>query len=133
MAEITNLVTGVAGLRLAGDAVLDLWRGDGADGGDRGAARRELVAGAQRMTGWYGDFGASLVGGGAVPKALEADAVADGRLVGAVSHDLRGADGRATGTAVRVIWTGDHLDAARRLQGTLTGPARAAVREHALS
>jgi hypothetical protein len=24
---------------------------------------------------------------------------------------------------VRMIWTGDHLDAARRLQATLSGPA----------
>ena len=27
-------------------------------------------------------------------------------------------------TAVRMIWTRDHLDAARRLQGTLIGPAQ---------
>ena len=46
LAEVTGLVTGVAGLRLAGDAVLDLWqRDDGSAGGDRerrtaGAARR---------------------------------------------------------------------------------------------
>jgi uncharacterized membrane protein YccC len=133
MADISSLVTGVVALRLAGDAVLDLWRSDGADGGDRGAARRELVAGAQRMTGWYGDLGAGLAGGGAVPEPLPADAVADGRLVDAVSRDLRDPDGRATGTAVRVIWTGDHLDAARRLQETLAGPARAAVQTHALS
>ena len=44
LAEVTALVTGVAGLRLAADAVLELWRGDGADGGDRAAARRELLA-----------------------------------------------------------------------------------------
>jgi len=28
---------------------------------------------------------------------------------------------------VRVIWTGDHIDAARRLQETLVGPARASL------
>jgi uncharacterized membrane protein YccC len=46
LAEVTSLVTGVVGLRLAGDAVLDLWRQDGSgDGdGDRTAARQELVA-----------------------------------------------------------------------------------------
>jgi len=31
-----------------------------------------------------------------------------------------------------VIWTGDHLDAVRRLQMMLVGPAEAAVAEHAL-
>ena len=36
LADVTSLVTGVAGLRLAGDAVLDLWqRDDGRSGGDR--------------------------------------------------------------------------------------------------
>jgi hypothetical protein len=53
------------------------------------------------------------------------DDQADARLVGAVSHDLRDEDGRATATGVRMIWTGDHLDATRRLQGTLVEPARA--------
>jgi uncharacterized membrane protein YccC len=132
LAEVTSLVTGVAGLRLAADAVLDLWRSDRADGGDRAAARQALTSATARMTGWYGDFASSLTGRGAVPAPLAADAVADGRLVDAVGHDLRTADGQATATAVRVIWTGDHLDAARRLQVTLIEPARSAVGEHAL-
>jgi hypothetical protein len=34
---------------------------------------------------------------------------------------------------VRVVWTGDHLDAARRIQDALVPPARAAVDGHALS
>jgi len=32
-----------------------------------------------------------------------------------------------------MIWTGDHLDAARLLQATLIGPARAATEQRALS
>ena len=32
-----------------------------------------------------------------------------------------------------MIWTGDHLDAARRLQTALVAPARTAVSEHALA
>ena len=44
LAEVTSLVTGVGGLRLAADAVLDLWRrDDGAAAGDRAAARAELL------------------------------------------------------------------------------------------
>ena len=44
LAEMTTLVTGVAGLRLAADAVLDLWqRDDGSPAGDRAAARHELL------------------------------------------------------------------------------------------
>ena len=84
------------------------------------------------MRGWYARFAESLVGQGAVPEPLSDDSVADGRLVDAVGHDLRDSDGHATATAVRVIWTGDHLDAVRRLQAMLVGPAEQAVAERAL-
>jgi uncharacterized membrane protein YccC len=132
MAEVTSLVTGVVGLRLAGDAVLDLWQSGGGADGDRAAARRELMATTDHMTGWYRGFGAALTGAGSVPDPMAADELADRRLVEAVDHDLRGEDGHATATAVRMIWTGDHLDAARRLQRMLVGPARTAVSKGAL-
>jgi len=129
LAEMATLVTGVAGVRLAADAVLDLWDGDGevpARDGDRAAARRELVEAAEHLSGWYARFAASLTGTGDVPEPLVAENGADERLVDAVASDLEDRDGNATATGVRVIWTGDHLDAVRRLQGTLVGPARAA-------
>lgn len=126
LADVTSLVTGVAGVRLAADAVLDLWNGDGTNGGERAGARRELLAAAENMTDWYDRFAASLTGAGPVPDPLPADQAADGRLVEAVAHDLRDGDGHATATGVRVIWTGDHLDAVRRLEETLIEPARAA-------
>jgi hypothetical protein len=132
LGEITSLVTGVVGLRLAGDAVLDLWRQDGSGDGDRTAARQELFASTEQMTRWYRAFAVSLSGDGQVPEPLEPDALADQRLVDAVGHDLRGDDGHATATAVRMIWTGDHLDAARRLQGSLFDPARTAASVNAL-
>jgi uncharacterized membrane protein YccC len=133
LAEVTSLVTGVVGLRLAGDAVLDLWREGGSADGDRTAAREHLLASAERMSQWYGAFAVGLVGRGEMPEPVPADPAADQRLVDAVGHDLRGADGAATATAVRMIWTGDHLDAARRLQGMLIEPARTAVGQHALA
>ncbi len=131
LAEVTSLVTGVAGVRLAADAVLDLWDSDDRRG-DRSTARRELLGAATHLTGWYDQFASSLAGVEAVPDPLVPDQVADGRLVDAVAHDLRGTDGHATATGVKVIWTGDHLDAVRRLQETLVDPARSAVAEHAL-
>jgi uncharacterized membrane protein YccC len=133
LAEVTSLVTGVVGLRLAGDAVLDLWQGAVDDDLDRPAARDELAATSDEVTRWYGDFAASLTSGGEVPEPLDHDAAADHRLVAAVDGDLHGADSHAMSTAVRVIWTGDHLDAARRLQATLAGPARTAVAERAFA
>lgn len=131
LAEITGLVTGVAGVRLAGDAVLDLWNRDGAAGGNRSAARQELISAARNVTSWYDHFGASLTAAEEVPDPLDRDRVADGRLLSAVERDLRNPDGQATTIGVRVIWTGDHLDAARRLQETLVEPARTAVSQHA--
>jgi uncharacterized membrane protein YccC len=133
LAEITHLLTGVVALRLAGDAVLELWRDSAVAGAERGTAREELVGGAQRLTGWYDDFATSLTAADGVPEALPPDEVANGRLVEAVRRDLSDDDGQATATAVRVIWTGDHLDAARRIAETLVPPARAAVEGHAFS
>jgi Fusaric acid resistance protein-like len=127
LADVAELVTGVTGVRLAGDAVLDLWDGGGAATGDRSAARRELSGAAGAMTSWYGHFASSLTGSEPVPDPLAPDQVADGRLVDAVAHDLSGSDGHATATGIRVIWTGDHLDAVRRLQATLVPPAKATV------
>jgi uncharacterized membrane protein YccC len=131
LAEVTSLVTGPVALRLAGDAVLDLWQRDRADKGERATARREIVAATDRVAGWYQDFARSLSEHREVPKALVHDLAADGRLLDAVGHDLRGSDGKATSTAVRMIWTSDYLDAARRLQETLVGPAGVAAQGRA--
>ena len=133
LAQVTSLVTGVAGIRLAADAVLDLWqRDDGTAVGDRAAAQRELRASSRAVTTWYNDLAGSLIGDHELDRPLAHDKVADGRLVDAVRHDLRGDDGRASATAVRVIWTGDHLDAVRRLQSSVYDPARAAATARAL-
>ena len=127
LAEMTSLVTGVGGVRLAADAVLDLWeREDGASVGDRSAARQELLRTSEHLKLWYDDLARSLEEGRAPREPLAHDRVADGRLLDAVRHDLQGEDGRASATAVRMIWTGDHLDAVRRLQKIIVGPARAA-------
>ena len=134
LAAATSLVTGVVALRLAADAVLDLWqRDDGQAGGDRAAAREELLGTTERLRAWYDDLAASLTGQGELREPLAHDRDADGRFIEAVRHDLRTQDGQATATAVRMIWTADHLDAARRLQATLVGPVRAVVEQRALS
>jgi len=133
LAEVTSLVTGVVGLRLAGDAVIDLWQRDDGAGGDRAAARRRLLASTDAVTGWYGDFAAGLAGGADLPEPLSDEVLEGAALAETVGRDLRDDDGEATATAVRMIWTGDHVDAARRLQAAIAGPARAAVRERALS
>ncbi|HTF11513.1 MAG TPA: FUSC family protein [Asanoa sp.] len=125
LAEITSLVNGVAALRITADAVLDLWQRDNPAAGDRAAARSLLLSTSQDVERWYTELAATLAGDRAAPAPTPPDLTADDRLIAAVRHDLRSADGNATSAAVRVIWTADHLDAARRLELTLTGPARA--------
>jgi uncharacterized membrane protein YccC len=126
LAGVTGLVTGIAGLRLEADAVLDLWQGsDGQAGGDMTAARHEILGTAERITDWYDTLATAVITGGELPQPLARDKAADGRLVRTVHRDLLDKDGKASATAVRVIWTGDHLDVVRRLQAAITSPARA--------
>jgi hypothetical protein len=131
LAETTGLVTGVAGLRLAADAVLELWRSDDCVSGDRAAAREELIASAALVTDWYTEFAAGLTGVSEVPDPLGRAGLIDRRLFEALDRDLSGEDHRASATAVRMIWTGDHLDAARRLQHVLVRAAREIARRRA--
>jgi hypothetical protein len=127
LAEVTSLITGVSGLRLAADAVLHLWEHDpGRAAGERAAARREILASAARVRAWYDCLADSLVSGQDPGDPLGYDRVADRRLIEAVRLDLDGGGDKAA-TAVRIIWTGDHLDAARRLQAAIGPAARAAV------
>jgi hypothetical protein len=133
LASVTTMVTGVAGLRLSADAVLSLWNRDGSGAaGDRAAARAELEAYGAEVAGWYEQLARALAGTGPVPERQHRDHVADGRLIEAVRRDLTGTDGAGTPVAVRMIWTGEHLDAARRLQRGLVEPAAeiAARRAH---
>jgi hypothetical protein len=127
LAAVTSLVTGVGGLRLGADAILDLWqREDGSATGDRAAAREELLRSSGLLESWYEQLASSLLGDGQPPRPLPRDALADGRLLTAVRRDLSAGDGRASATALRMIWTGDHLDAVRRLQEVIAVPAQLA-------
>ncbi len=130
LAQVTRLMTGAAALRLHADAILDLWERDGRDDGDREAARSELLASAELTRAWYSDFATSLTGSHEAPEPLAQDGLANDRLVDAVSRDLLSEDGRASSAAARLIWTGDHLDAVRRLQYGLVGPAMQAPLQH---
>jgi hypothetical protein len=126
LADVAGLVNGIVGLRLEADAVLDLWQGaDGQADGDVAAARHEILGTAERVTGWYDALATTVLTGGELPQPLAHDPAADGRLVRAVRHDLLDNDGKASATAVRVLWTGDHLDVVRRLQAAITSPVRA--------
>ncbi|MDP9221993.1 MAG: FUSC family protein [Actinomycetota bacterium] len=120
LSDITSLVSGVIGVRLAADAVLDLWeRDDGTDAGDRAAARDALAQESERVEHWYVQLADSFRGLADAPRPLASDRAVDRQLLAAVRRDLQAQDGCASSTAARMIWTGDHLDAVRRLQATL--------------
>ena len=133
LAEVTSLVTGAAALRLTADAVLDLWQRDAHQAeGDRETARNELLTTNAEVARWYDELATGLATGHAAPPPLADDDAADARFVEAVRHDILDGDGNANATAVRMIWTGDHLDAARRMQVALVEPARATTEQHPL-
>ena len=126
LSEMTALVTGVVGVRLAADAVLELWERY-ADGqppsDDRAAAQSALLALADRLLQWYTALANALDGQGRVPEPLARDHTTKAQLIEAVRRDLYDADGRATPTAIRILWTSDHLEVVRRLQPSLAAAA----------
>lgn len=81
------------------------------------------------MTGWYSALADALRTGGPLLSALPLDSIADGRLIEAVRRDLQDDGGQVTPTAARMVWTADHLDAVRRLQDTILGPAHDAAKQ----
>ncbi|MFF0267898.1 FUSC family protein [Kribbella sp. NPDC004536] len=131
LSEMTALVTGVVGVRLAADAVLELWQRY-ADGrppsDDRAAAQAALLVSADRLLKWYSNLAGALDGRTAVPEPLAHDHPAKTRLVDAVRHDLYDANDQATPTAIRILWTHDHLEVVRRLQPGLVTAAASSTR-----
>jgi uncharacterized membrane protein YccC len=128
LAEVTALVTGVANLRQSADAVIALWEeGDRRPEAHRPVARDELLHDVALLKTWYERLGAGLVGEESIPDAMSESPISQRSLIESVRDDLGGADDRAAANAVLLIWTGDYLEAARRSQQTLVGPARAAA------
>ncbi|MGW1259625.1 FUSC family protein [Streptomyces sp. NPDC002513] len=124
LAPMTTLVTGVVGLRLAADAVLELWQGQRPAAADRADACLVLRGAASRVSGWYGELAACLDRTASVPDPLPRSTAADAGLAASIRRDLSGGQEQAAATAVRIVWTADHLDAARRLQPSLVAAAR---------
>ncbi|NUR63510.1 MAG: FUSC family protein [Catenulispora sp.] len=140
LADTTALVTGVAGLRLAADSVVALWQRSGsgraplttAQAADQTTdqstvqataqataqteAHRAVLGTADQVTSWYRGLAESIDRRVPLPAPTALHPESAARLVESVRTDLTDPDGRATATAVRIIWTADHLHVARRLQ-----------------
>ena len=131
LAEVVSLLTGVAGLRLTADAVSGLWAGAGSAGMDTPRSQLELIVTAERVTNWFAAMAQAMTGAGTVPRALSHDGGSASRLVEALSQDLGSVsapDASVKAHTVRLVWTSDHVDAARRLQDLVEQPARTAAR-----
>ena len=90
---------------------------------DRSAAQSALLALADRLLQWYTALADALDGHGRVPDPLPHDHTTKAQLIAAVRRDLYDPGGQATPTAIRVLWTNDHLDVVRRLQPSLAAAA----------
>ena len=124
LAEVSALVTGVAGVRLAGDAIVDVWQGQDTVHGDIDGARQALELLAERLTRWFGELGSDLVDRSRPPEPLHHDLPLEQRLADAVAEKV-GDGSMDAATAIRVLWTADYLDVVRRLQGAIVGPVHA--------
>jgi uncharacterized membrane protein YccC len=130
LAEVTSLLTGVAGLRLTAEAVSELWSGHEVDRVDVPRAQLEVIVSTERVTNWYAAMAQAITGAGTVPRALPLDGDADARLVEALDEDLASlatSDTSAQAHTVRLVWTSDHVDSARRLQALVELPSRTAA------
>lgn len=126
LADMTALVTGVAALRLAADAVVSLWQGAAPTQANhpRTDAHRAVAGAAACVMEWYCGFAASLGHKAPIPDPVPLRPQTASQLAESVRADLVDGRGQATATAVRLIWTGDHVDAARRLQPSLAAAAQ---------
>lgn len=118
LSQVTALVTGVAGVRLAGDSIVDIWREQHEVRGDLDGAKDTLALQAARLNRWYDDLGRDLLSRAEPPAPLPADPELDARLAAAVSRDEDDASIGAP-TVVRIIWTADYLDVVRLLQALI--------------
>ncbi|SEA50483.1 Uncharacterized membrane protein YccC [Leifsonia sp. 21MFCrub1.1] len=143
LAEVTATVSGVAGIRLAADAILELWRGQAADpsaqadasaqpDADRiprtldpvpgaAAAHPTLDGQVDRLEDWYSALASALTARDDLPAPAPWDPASDRSLASAVLGEL---DHSPTGaaTAVRIIWTADYLEVVRRLERAIVPP-----------
>jgi uncharacterized membrane protein YccC len=119
LAQVTALVTGVAGVRLASDAIVDVWQGQHPVNGDLDGARQVLGLLAENLERWYSELGRDLLGRTDPPQPLAPDATLERRLAEAVARDAND-ESIGAATVIRIIWTADYLDVVRRLQGLVS-------------
>lgn len=130
LAEVASLLTGVAGIRLTAQSVSDLWGDEERLGADVSRAQLEVSVMTARVTDWFAAMAMAITGAGTVPRALPTADASDHRLTEALREAVASvttADASARGHTVRLIWTADHVESARRIQELVEEPARTAA------
>jgi hypothetical protein len=124
LADVTTLVTGVGILRLSADAVIDLWEHGRDDGESWRVARDRLDALAASVMKWYGEFAERFVTSAAFGNSSTQEVV-DHEVSDAVRQRLATSEQSNLASAVRILWTADHLNVAQRLESLFNNAARA--------
>ncbi|WP_431219605.1 FUSC family protein [Leifsonia xyli] len=120
LAEVSASVTGVAGVRLASDAIVELWGGQPAADRHTAEARSALDDALAGLETWYRRMAEQLVALGPLPQPVPTDPTMVTRLAAAVVDRAEDADDMVT--AVRIIWTADYLEVVSRLETVIVAP-----------
>lgn len=113
---VTTLLTGASMLRLAGDAILTLWRDAPDHTPGTSEAARVLLTRTRALAAWYDRLAVTLVRSDTPAPEPDPPSIAiHDLLLSIVERDSRSADGAAF-AGVGVARTAEHLDAVRRLE-----------------
>ncbi|MER5519772.1 FUSC family protein [Streptomyces sp. NPDC002763] len=127
LAAMTTMVNGVARLRLLANALQELWRraGEARLNTDGGRARLELTRAAEGVAASYRVLAAGIERHSSTAVPVNGGPVGDRRLVESVYRELLRAGDMQANTA-RMVWTSEYLEAAQKLQLSLSAAAAAA-------
>ncbi|WP_329460690.1 FUSC family protein [Streptomyces sp. NBC_01497] len=125
--DVTALITAVAVLRLTADAVLALWADDTTPPGpELSVPRGQLLGSASQLVEWYEAAALALVQRDGTVIPAPSLSAADSILSNTAWHHLV-VDEPTARTAVRVVWTAEHIEAAEQLRPGIVQIVRAAA------
>ncbi len=126
LSNVSMLVSGVTMLHFAADAVADLWLHHDHDDGRWRLAHERLDDTSKSIAEWYDEFASRFEGENA-SKDLAPQSGDDRELVSAVREELARSKEPDLEGAVRILWTADHLVAARRLETSVISASHVAT------
>ena len=127
--EVATLTGVAAYVRSTAAAVYDIWRDQAPCTGERAESKLALLQAADAVEQWYQSASASLLTGSATPEPAPLDSSVARHLVESLRADLGSGQATRGGTAVRMIWSLNLLQAvARRESEVASSVAEIAIR-----